>query len=190
MWQKPESIRWAEAGLPSSVGIFIDGLHHRLQTTAPAARMQVRHLKLTNLVYADDISLLAGSPQHLQALIDALVNYCATSHGGQCGKDKSDGGVQSFCQVTIPVAIVSTCNGLPVERVDTFRYLGLHFHASGVSHLITPLKAKAAGSWVVVQQRHSQLQCGNTVNLKLFLIQSILVPSLHYDCDLWGMHSP
>ncbi len=94
-------------------------------------------------------------------------------------------------RLPIPVAIVSTCNDLPLERVDTFRYLGLHFHASGnASHLITPPKAKAAGSWAVVQQRHSQLQCGNTVNLKLFLLQSISVPSLHYGCDLWGMHSP
>ena len=63
------------------------------------------------------------------------------------------------------------------------------FHSSrGISHLITRLKAKAAGSWAVVQQRHSQLQCGNTVNLKLFLLQSILTPSLHYSCELWGMY--
>ena len=41
-----------------------------------------------------------------------------------------------------------------------------------------------------VQQRHSQLQCGNTVNFKLFLLQGILVPSLHYGCELWGMHTP
>ena len=54
----------------------------------------------------------------------------------------------------------------------------------------TNLKAKAASSWAVVQQRHSQLQCGNTVNLKVFLLQGILVPSLHYGCALWGMHSP
>ncbi len=53
-------------------------------------------------------------------------------------------------------AVAFTCDGLPVGRVDTFKYLGLHFHASGdISHLITPLKAKAAGSWAVVQQRHS-----------------------------------
>ena len=50
--------------------------------------MQVRHLKLTDLVYADDISLLAVRSQYLQAPIDALVNYCATSHGGRCSKDK------------------------------------------------------------------------------------------------------
>jgi len=61
-------------------GIFIDGSHHHLQTTAAGAGVQVRHLQLTDLVYADDICLLAGSPQHLQALIDALVGYCATLH--------------------------------------------------------------------------------------------------------------
>jgi len=84
-----------------------------------------------------------------------------------------------------PEAVVFTCNGLLVEEVDTFKYMGLHFHSSGgISHLITPLKAKAAGSWTVVQQRHSQLQCGNTVNLKLFLLQSILVTSLQYPCTL------
>ena len=79
--------------------------------------------------------------------------------------------------------------GRLVEQVDTFKYLGLHFHLSGgISNLITPLKA--TGSWAMVQQRHSQLQCGNKVNLKLFLLQSILVPSLHYGCEVWGMHTP
>ena len=68
-----------------------------------------------------------------------------------------------------------TCNGLLVEQVDS---------SGGISHLITPLKAKAASSWAVVQQRHSQLQCGNTVNLKQFLLQGSLTPSLHYGCEL------
>jgi len=88
-------------------------------------------------------------------------------------------------------AAVFTCNGLLVEQVDTVNYLGLHFHSSGgISHLITPLKAKAASSWAVVQQRHSQLQCGNTVNLKQFLLQGSLTPSLHYGYELWGMQTP
>ena len=94
-------------------------------------------------------------------------------------------------RVPPPVATVFTCNGLPVEHVDTFKYLGLHFHTSGgISHLIAPLKAKAARSWGVVQQRHSQLQCGHTVHLMLSLLQSILVPALHYGCQIWGMHTP
>jgi hypothetical protein len=44
-----------------------------------------------------------------------------------------------------PVAPVFTCDGLLVQHVDTFRYLGLQLHSLGsVSHLIAPLKANAS----------------------------------------------
>jgi len=42
---------------------------------------------------------------------------------------------------------VCSYNGLPVGRIDNFKYLGLHVCASGdMSHLVAPLKAKAAGT--------------------------------------------
>ena len=49
-----------------------------MQTTAPAAGVQLRHLRLTDLVYADDTCLMASSLEHLQAHIDALAVCCAT----------------------------------------------------------------------------------------------------------------
>ena len=168
-------------------GIFIDGLHHHLQTTCPEAGVHLQSLRLTDLVYADDICLMASSPAHLQALIDALAAFCATLH-------------MEVSVLKTKVMVVSasptsstnfTCNCQSVDEVQSFKYLGLHFHASGsISHLIRPLKAKAERAWAIVQQRHSQLQCGDTVNFKLQLLQSILVPSVHYGCELWGMHSP
>ena len=92
--------------------------------------------------------------------------------------------------VSVP-AVNFTCNGNPVEQVATFKYLGLHFHQSGsIAHLVTPIKARASGSWAAVQRCHSLLQCGNTVNLHLHLLQSILVLALQYGCQIWGMHSP
>ena len=66
-------------GCPLSATLFgtlVDGL----RTAAPAARVQVQHLKPTDLVYADDSCRLASNPEHLQALIDALIDYCATLH--------------------------------------------------------------------------------------------------------------
>ncbi len=88
----------------------------------------------------------------------------------------------TYARSPAPTAAVFIYNDLSVRRV------GLHFHASSdISHLITPLVAKAAGSWAVVQQMHSQLQNGNTVNLKVFLLQSSLL--LHYGCKLCGLHS-
>ena len=53
--------------------------------------------------------------------------------------------------------------------------------------LINPVKLRAGGSWAAVQRRHSLLQCGNTVNLQLHLLQAVLVPVLQYGCQMWGM---
>jgi len=130
---------------------------------------------------------MASSPAHLQALLDALAMFCHTLHMEvSVAKTKV-----MVVAAGVSSPIVFTCNGQAVEQVQSFKYLGLRFHSSGnISHLISPMKAKAAGSWAVVQRRHSQLQCGATVNLKLQLLQSILVPSIHYGCELWGMHSP
>ncbi len=105
---------------------------------APAAGVQIQHLRLTDLVYADDICLLAGNPQHLQALIDALVRYCAMSLM-EISVARTNVMVvsRSLTGSPSPEAAVFTCNGLLVEQVSTFNYLGPHFHLSGPtsSHL-------------------------------------------------------
>ena len=59
-------------------GLFIDGLHHYLETAVPMVRIQILQMRLRELVYADDVCLLASSPEQLQALIDALAAYCAS----------------------------------------------------------------------------------------------------------------
>ena len=83
---------------------------------------------------------------------------------------------------------------LPIRSLSamaTLCYLGLHFHESdSVAHLTKPLKAKTAGSRAMVQQKHAQFQCGDTVNLKLSLLQALLMPTVHCGCAVWGMYSP
>ena len=58
--------------------LFIDGLHHYLETAVPTTGFQTLQMRLRELVYADDICLLASLPEQLQALIDALAACCAT----------------------------------------------------------------------------------------------------------------
>jgi len=135
--------------------------------------------------YADDVFLLAHCPSHLQALITALADYCQQLHMQvSIAKTKvmiiGDGTQATF-----------TCQHQPLEQVESFKYLGLPFHQSGhISHLITPKLNKAAASWAIVQQKHAQLQCSDTVCLKFRLFQSILAPAIHYGCPVWVMHSP
>lgn len=63
--------------------------------------------------------------------------------------------------------------------------------------LSNPEDPKLPGSWVVVQRQNFtvttavwQLQLQATVHLKFQSLQSTLVPSMHYCCELGGMHSP
>lgn len=52
-------------------------------------------------------------------------------------------------------------------------------------------KAKAAGSRTVVQANiHSRSVATQKLETPVLLLQSILVPDVHYGCELWGMHSP
>ena len=127
------------------------------------------------------------SPEQPQALINALAAYCATLQ-----MEISVPQTKVMAVSTAPAPVVTfTCNGNLVEQVATFKYLGLHFHQSGsIAHLVMPIKSKAGGSWAAVQRRHSLLQCGNTINLHLHLLEAILVPVLQYRCQIWGMHTP
>lgn len=101
-------------------GIFIDALHNHLQSAGPAAEIQVRHVKLTELVYADDICLMVSSSGHPQALIDALIVYCATSHMTiNVATTKVMMVSKPSARLPAPVATVFICTGILVEHVES-----------------------------------------------------------------------
>ena len=73
-------------------GIFIDSLHHHLQSTCPDAGIKSYFLCLTDVVYADDVCLITTSTAQLQALIDALAAVLSKfTHANQCFKVKDHG---------------------------------------------------------------------------------------------------
>ena len=78
----------------------------------------------------------------------ALVGYCATFHmETSVAKTRVMVVFRSLARSPSLAAVIFTCNSLLVEHVNTFKHVSLHFHTSGgIPHLITPLKAKAAGS--------------------------------------------
>lgn len=141
---------------------------------------------------------LAGSAQDLQPLNGALFNhYAPLPMEISLAKTK----VMVVCKFWLGHAVqrqnLTLQNftlpklTLQWDAVTFFNTWVCTFMCQGILfHLITPLKAKVAGTWSVVQQRHYQLQCGDIVNLELFLLQGILVPSRHNGCELCGMHSP
>ena len=87
-----------QQGCPLSAtlfGLFIDGLHHSLEAAVPTAGLQIFQMQLRELVYADDICLLASWPEQLQALIGCILRHSAD--GDQCAKNEGHGGVSCTC---------------------------------------------------------------------------------------------
>ena len=129
---------------------------------------------------------MASSPAHLQALLDALAAFCHTLHM-EVSVVKTKVMVVA-AGATSPV--VFTCNGQAIEQVQSFRYLGLHFHSSGsISHLISPMKAKAAGSWAVVQQ-YATLFSPDTNIMRSFFGQKDHMQVFRFVLDCLDFHRP
>ena len=99
-------------------GLFIDGLHHHLESCVPSAGIELRGMRLRELqVYADDICLLAACAEDLQALVDALAAYFGTLHM-EISAPKTK--VMSLFTEEVAVTTI-TFGGLPIEEVDTFK---------------------------------------------------------------------
>ena len=69
---------------PTLFGVFIDALEGWLSHRAAAAGVSIQcenggSRLLSSLIYADDLALVANSPSHLQGLIDALSDFCASA---------------------------------------------------------------------------------------------------------------
>ena len=174
---------------PTLFGLFIDGLHAFLQQQVPGAGVHMPSLLASDLEYADDIMLIATSPQQLQQLIDATHNYCQQM-GMQVSSSKTEVMAFTFAtSVAVDAAQQWTCDGQPLKKVDSFKYLGLHIHSSGdIQHTISHLQPRAAGAWAVVQKKHKQLGVVDSVNLKLKLHGAIMPPTLCYGSEIWGLY--
>ena len=81
-----------------------------------------------------------------------------------------------------------TCGGQPLQQVDQFKYLGIHFQAKGgLAGSFSLLKQKAGTAWSLLLQRFRDLQCGVSLPLLLALYQSTVPPTASYGCELWGV---
>ena len=75
---------------------------------------------VTNLRYADDIVLIATSQSDLQESVDRL-NRASQKYGLEINIDKAK------IMATQDIINNTTINGTPVEKVETFTYLGSLF---------------------------------------------------------------
>lgn len=168
---------------PTLFGLFIDGLSHHLASTCPAAGFEVSPgTKLSHLMYADDITLIAGSACELQDLIDAATLFCET-----VGLQISAAKTAIMCFPGSRASISFTCCGLAIQPCQEVKYLGLQFNSSvGVLSSVHRRQQSMWTSWTGLKRRVAGLHCSTSVGLLLRLYNICVPPAADYGCEIWG----
>ena len=127
--QTPSAARLASnIGSPMSrnlFGLYLDDLQGALTDTPDSNCPMLGDYALPLLLYADDLAILSHSEEGLQRLMDALEAFCHTKRL-TFNIEKTKAMVTS--QKATDLAL--TYQGLQIEKVQAFRYLGLDLHQS------------------------------------------------------------
>lgn len=173
---------------PLLFGLFIDRVEAWLREHAPECGVALQGQLLRVLLYADDLTLLASSPEELQSLLDALQAFCA-ANSLHVNVDKSAVVVFGRRKPRRGVEIPTRGWALDGQRlpvVPEFRYLGITFHqTSGVSACVPALSAAAMRAMWGLLARCKTLQMPS-LEMRMSLFESLVSPILVYCSEVWG----
>jgi hypothetical protein len=202
LFQTLSGVRQGDPLRPTLFGTFIEVLHEfltALHASAPAkyaAGAPVLHpdpelrraYALFYMLFADDLTLISHTREHMQAMLAALQRYCATT-GMAVNVDKSECiiiGTQGKLRALRKRKPLGYA-GKPLRRVDSTVYLGLHISATGANFVLTQqLVASAQRCRYALQARLKLLPL--TPALQLDLFNSRCRSILTYGCQVWGVH--
>ena len=139
---------------------------------------------LPPLFYADDQALLSTAPEGLTVQLQYLARYCAKS-GLTVNTKKTK--VCIYAAAAPRTAPEFEFDGETVERVPTFRYLGVQLHATHAFCSAASARA-AAGKQAAGLLRRRMGECGlsdcPTVALELF--DTYVRPVMSYGAEVWA----
>jgi hypothetical protein len=142
------------------------------------------YVNLFVLLYADDTILLAETAADLQQQLNSFSEYCCkwrlkvnASKTKILIFGKSRQNLHRF-----------TYNNVELERVDNYKYLGIHFTRTGnFSYTIKQQYEKAIKAMYSVLSKCKRHNLSIECQLKMF--DTIIQPILLYGCEVWGFSS-
>ena len=156
----------------------------------PSPSQRPTPLIVSDMGYADDISLLAEQPEHLQAIINCFCAYC-TEHGLIINPSKCEVMVFAGNTLAWPGAAWHTVKPdgtqVPLTRVQKFKYLGVELHGArnckaAVDHRLSRMK----GAQGAIQRRLREMQAAHDPHLIADLFETITAASGSYGCEIWS----
>ncbi|KAI3355686.1 hypothetical protein L3Q82_004279 [Scortum barcoo] len=139
--------------------------------------------RISSLLFADDVVLLASSSQDLQHVLERFAAECEAA-GMRISTSKSEAMVLDRKRVVCPLRV----SGEVLPQVEEFKYLGVLFTSEGKMEREIDRRIGAASAVmrsvyrtvVVVKKELSR-------KAKLSIYRSIYVPTLTYGHELWVM---
>jgi hypothetical protein len=170
---------------PTLFGLYLDDLeqvfevHHQL-LDLPGLPVQ----RVPALLYADDLALVATSPEGLQAQLDLLHAY-AVKWQLTVNIDKTKAVIFRHASNQVyPNPI--TYDGAAVEVVDSFKYLGIELHCTKpFASAAEPRSESGERAQLSMFSRCAVLGI-DTPALKLQLWDALVQPTLLYGVEFWG----
>lgn len=139
-------------------------------------------IKLFVLLYADDAVLLAETETDLQSALTANADY-SKKWNLKINVDKTK--IMVFSKGKITKVRQFAINGQTVEKVDSFRYLGIVFNYNGsFQKAIKHNVGKASNALYKLLNLTAKLDLKVQTTLNLF--DKTIVPILLYGCEVWG----
>ena len=168
---------------PLLFGLVIDRLEQFLAEKCPDSGTRVAGQLLRALLYADDVVLVCDSAQQLQALLDALGEFC-TANCMRVNETKSHVVVfNSRFSVGTPTF---SYEGRQLHIKPFYVYLGMKFvDGEACKHTLTSALAKARKVMHAVFARCYKWGLHN-LNAQGHLFDTLVKPVLSFGCEVWG----
>ena len=170
---------------PLLFGLVIDRLERFLAQKCPDAGTRVASQLLRALLYADDVVLICDSVGQLQALLDALGEFC-TANCMKVNETKSHVVIYNSVFESGGAPTHFMYMGRQLQVKPSYVYLGLRFADGEVGkHVLTQAVAKARKVMHAMFARCYKWDLHN-LNAQGHLFDTLVKSVLCYGCEVWG----
>ena len=150
---------------------------HMKQSRLPG--VTIRQTQIRTLMFADDVAIVASTPDDLQVALNALKEYTEV-WGLKVNKDKTK--VMVF---GTPERSVFQFDGAEVEQVSSYRYLGLHFYNKGPQGIRCLAERAKRGMFMLLGHLKWLRQGKLDPGILLHIFDTMVKPIFEYNAEIW-----
>ncbi|KAK3516914.1 hypothetical protein QTP70_028206 [Hemibagrus guttatus] len=175
-------VLWEYGGCPLSPVLFIVFMDRISRRSQGLEGVRFGDHRISSLIFADDVVLLAPSSLDLQHALERFAAECEAA-GMRVSTSKSEAMVLDRKKVACTLQV----GGEVLPQVEEFKYLGVLFTSEGRMAREIDRRIGAAAAVMRSMYRSVVVKKELSRKAKLSIYQSIYVPTLTYGHELWVM---